>query len=104
MTTVDVSIREVRGRGSLNLRNGLFGPATTVFDAAREAAEKGLARGTWESWRADVIMSGAVLRTILAGLDRIDDGYHDAADSRKFVAFRDGLRDDAEYEVSALEY
>ena len=84
--------------------NGLFGPATPVFHAAQDAAENGLARGTSEGWRADVIMSGAVLGTILAQVTSFDGGYPSAADSREFATFRDSVRDDAEYEVSALEY
>jgi len=80
------------------------GPPTTVFHGAQDAAENGLARGTSEGWRIDVIMSGAVLRTILAQVESFDGGYSSAADSREFAAFRDSVRDKAQYEVSALEY
>ncbi len=46
MTTVDVYINRTGTRDYLSLRNGLLGPATTLFHSVLQACQDGTASGS----------------------------------------------------------
>jgi len=102
MTTVDVYIRRTGTRNSLSLRNGLFGPATTLFHSVLRACQDGTASGSWGGSHAGVVLSGAALRPMLAGLDHLGRLWHGTTEAQ-VTAYRDALADDAAYEINAIE-
>ena len=103
MTTVDVYIHRTGTRDYLSLRNGLFGPATTLFHSVLQACEDGTATGSWSGSHADIVLSGAALRPMLAGLDHLDQLWHGTTEAQ-VIAYRDALVDDAAYEINAIEF
>jgi hypothetical protein len=105
MTTVDVSIEEIRTGKRLYLHNGLWGPATAVLHAFGQACQDGrISSSTWNVAEINEVTTGAVVRR---GLDAITELHWkqtwDKDDRKRVAAFRRGLRDDAEYEIHALE-
>jgi len=56
MTTADVYIHRTGTRNYLSLRNGLFGPATTLFHSVLRACKDGTASGSWSGSHADVVL------------------------------------------------
>jgi hypothetical protein len=104
MTTVDVYMRRAGNRSeSFSLHNGLFGPATTVFHSVLKACHSGLVSGEWSLSHADVTVTGKMLRSMLADIRDLERPFHQPADNEKLSAFRDGLVDDADYTVKAIE-
>jgi hypothetical protein len=103
MTTVDVYIEKSGTSDLLVLRNGLFGPATTVFHAVVQACQDGTATGQWGGSHAEVTLTGKVLRPMLDGLDPLESPWHQPADNDKLDAFRQAIIDDAEYDITAIE-
>ncbi len=103
MTTVDVYIEKTGSRDLLVLRNGLFGPATTVFHAVIEACQNGTAAGAWGGSHAEVAVTGKVLRPMLEGLGRLVPPFHEEADNERLATFYLSIEDDAEYDITAIE-
>ena len=103
MTTVDVYIEKTGSRDIVVLRNGLFGPATTVFHAVIEACQNGTATGTWGGSHAEVNLTGKNLRPMLEGLGRLKPPFHAEADNERLAAFYLSIDDDAEYDITAIE-
>jgi hypothetical protein len=104
VTTVDVYMHRAGNRSeSSSLHNGLFGPATTVFHSVLRACQSGLADGEWSPSHATVTVTGGVLRWMLADVHDLERPYHQPADDAQFCAFRDGLVDDADYLIKAIE-
>jgi hypothetical protein len=103
MTTVDVYIEKTGTRDMLVLRNGLFGPATTVFHAVIRACQDGTATGQWGGSHAEVMLTGKALRPMLDGLPPLESPWHWPADNDKLHVFRESIVDDAEYDVTAIE-
>lgn len=104
MTTVDVYIERTGSRSMLVLRNGLFGPATTVFHAVLQACQDGTATGPWGGSHAEVTVSGKTLRPMLDGIGPLEPAYHDQADNDRLEAFRRSIIDDGEYDITAIEF
>ena len=102
MTTVDVSIRQRGTRDYLSLRNGLFGPATSLFHAILAACQDGTAEGTWSPSHADVQLPCAILRPMLTELDHLDQLWHGTTET-DVIAYPDVITDDARYELHATE-
>lgn len=103
MTTVDVYIERTGSRDMLVLRNGLFGPATTVFHAVLRACQDGTATGPWGGSHAEVTLTGKTLRPMLENIGRLEPPYHQPADNDRLAAFRQAITDDAEYDITAIE-
>jgi hypothetical protein len=103
MTTVDVYIEKSGSRDMLVLRNGLSGPATTVFHAVVTACQNGTATGEWGGSHAEVTLTGKNLRPMLEGLGRLQPPFHAEADSERLAAFYLSIDDDAEYDITAIE-
>jgi hypothetical protein len=103
MTTVDVYIEQTGSRDLLVLRNGLTGPATTVFHAVVRACQDGTATGQWGGSHAEVTLPGKILRPILERLGRLEPPYHQPADNDRLTAFKQAITDDAEYDITAIE-
>ena len=102
MTTVDVSIRQRGTRDYLSLRNGLIGPATSLFHAVLAACQGGTAEGSGRPTHADVQLPGAILRPMLTELDHLDQLWHGTIDT-DVIDYRDTITDDARYEFHAIE-
>ncbi len=102
MTTVDVCICRTGTRDYLSLRNGLFGPATTLFHSVLQACQDGTASGSWSGSHADATLSGTALRPMLAGLDHPGRLWHGTTGAQ-VTAYRDALADDAACEINAIE-
>jgi hypothetical protein len=103
MTTVDVYIEKSGTSDLLVLRNGLFGPATTVFHAVIRACQDGTAIGRWGGSHAEVTLAGKALRPMLDGLPPLESPWHQATDNDKLRVFREAIIDDAEYDITAIE-
>ena len=103
MTTVDVYIEKTGSRDMLVLRNGLFGPATTVFHAILQACQDGTATGPWSGSHAEVTVTGKTLRPMLDGIGPLEWPWHEQADNDRLDAFRQSTVDDADYDVTAIE-
>jgi hypothetical protein len=103
VTTVDVYIERTGSQHMLVLRNGLFGPATTVFHSVVQACQNGTATGTWGGSHAEVTLTGKNLRPMLEGLGRLKQPFHAEADNKRLAAFYLSIEDDAEYDITAIE-
>ncbi len=103
MTTVDVYIEKADGQDMLILRNGLFGPATTVFHAVLRACQEGTATGSWGGSHAEVTLQGKTLRPMLEDLEPLKPPYHQPADNARLAAFRHSIDDEADYDITAIE-
>jgi hypothetical protein len=105
MTTVDVTIEEIGTGNWLVLRNGLWGPATAVLHAFGEACRDGrISSSTWNVAEINEVATGAVVRQALDAIAERDwKESWDRGARERVAAFRRGLRDDAEYEIHALE-
>ena len=66
-------------------------------------ASSGLADGEWSPSHAYVTVTGRVLRSMLADIHELERPCHQPADDAEFIAFRDGLVDDADYVIKAIE-
>ena len=104
MTTVNVYIERTGSRNMLVLRNGLFGPATTVFHAVLQACQDGTATGPWGGSHAEVAVTGKTLRPMLDGIGQLEPPYHEQADNDRLEAFRLSIVEDAEYDITAIEF
>jgi hypothetical protein len=103
VTTVDVYIEKTGSRDILVLRNGLTGPATTVFHAVIDACQDGTATGQWGGSHAEATISGRNLRPILAKIGTLEPPFHQPADNDRLAAFRQSITDDADYDITAIE-
>lgn len=101
MTTLDVSVSGPNG--SIDLSNGLLGPASAVFFGATEALEAGRATGTAGAAGCNVTMKGSVLLELL----RPDPGWlhqSQSSDADTIRTFYETIDPDADYRVGALEF
>ena len=105
MTTVNVRIRCVDTGDTLYLRNGFWGPATSVLHVFGRACRDGAIQSRkWNVAQIDEVTTGVIVRQALDAITDLDwkQAWGDT-DQEQVVAFRGRLRDEAQYEVHALE-
>lgn len=100
MTTVDAGISGPNG--SIDLSNGLLGPATTLLSAAYGLVQEGRARGTAGAAGCDVRLQGSeILRVLGYHPNHVHQKYSSPpSEVERFIATIDP---DAEYHLSAIE-
>lgn len=101
MTTLDVGVSGPNG--SINLSNGLLGPASNLFFEATRVLREGRASGTAGAAGCDVTMKGSVLLEIFPA----DPGWLHASQSSESEAIRtfyETIDPDGDYTVGALEF
>lgn len=102
MTTIDVRITRLGGRGSLDLSSGLFGSATTVLHAVVEACRRGEVTGQCDETYVDLTLIGAQLVPILRSLT--GSGYPSSASRSEIDAYCDEIDPAEEIHVFAVEF
>jgi hypothetical protein len=105
MTTVSVRIERLDSSDRLTLRNGMWGPATSVLRAFGRACRDGrITSSSWNVAQINAVTTGAIVRQALGTITDWDWQHaRDSNDQERAAAFRDLLVDDAEYEIHALE-
>jgi hypothetical protein len=104
MTTVDVDIQRVGGPERMSLHNGLFGPATTVQNAALTAYYAGTVPGDWDHGAITVTVTGRDLRSMLAEVGTLQGPYHAPEDNDRLQRLHRAIDDGASYTIRAIEF